>query len=469
MNVHERIAMEGDSRPRGNIRNMPRTAAKQRREHHCLPPTPPSSNEERWHPVNIEVEPERPAHLNCTVKNYLPPPPMDMSAFEWKSSNSERGRASDPDTIKNYMPPPLPSGEISCVTSAAAEEYQMDRMERSIRYMDYTYPHEGSGKDDSVMSWPLGEYCNRELQKPFYPPAICEAPRQYRNWSRLAKRFKFSDKDMPCAPNFLPAYKVRYIERDGLPLCIGEGTYGEVYVASLEGVKKPVCVKVFVHRGYAQDRRIMVEAARLTALNTTGSTPWCHGIVGVKEGVGYNRMAIVMDLIGDPSTFQTLTLYDLLCEARHNPGNLPEPVWADFNKELARKIQNVHQRGIIINDIKWDNIMLQWDQSTWRPVLIDMGNARYKERTTMYHLPPEGLAKALKEIPQLAPELYETWRCQEKSDVYSLGAVICFIGDHIGCDALWCIGDLCRLHRLEDRPDLNNVIHLLDGLSSTPS
>ena len=302
--------------------------------------------------------------------------------------------------------------------------------------------------------WPIAAMANiKPICPKTSPPNFCNRA--------INNAHGHSDKTMPREPTFLPAFRLRYDLREGRPVCLGAGSFGEVYVVSLEGVEKPVCVKVFTERSRETDHSILVEAAKLMALNDCDSTPWCYGVVGLTDCPGYKRLGIVMEFIGDPLTLRTVTLQDLLCTLEKRPGNLPEPDWTTFAKTLATKLQRVHQRGIVINDLKEDNIMLRWCENTWDPVLIDVGQACYQDRRVRYGLLSCEVEKALQDYPQLAPELLEKDFCCEKSDVYSLGRVLCRMGHICGSQNMWMLGRVCRVRGLEDRLDLTTVLYFL--------
>ena len=304
--------------------------------------------------------------------------------------------------------------------------------------------------------WPVAA-----MPPQYAKPSTASPPPLFSDRALATNAHGHSDKDMPSEPTFLPASRLRYSLCGGRPVCLGAGSFGEVYVVSLEGVDKPVCVKVFTERSLETDHSILVEAAKLMALNGCDSTPWCYGVVGLTDCPGYKRLGIVMEFIGDPLTLRTMTLQDLLGTLEKRPGNLPEPDWTTFAKTLATKLQGVHQRGIVINDLKEDNVMLRWCENTWDPVLIDVVQACFRDRRVHYGVLPYEVEKALQDYTQLAPELLEKDISSEKSDVYSLGRVLCRIAHICGSQNLWMLGRVCKVCGLEERLDLTTVLYFL--------
>ena len=64
-------------------------------------------------------------------------------------------------------------------------------------------------------------------------------------------------------------------------------------------------------------------------------------------------------------------------------------------------------------------------------------------------------------LPPARPELLEKDICCEKSDVYSLGRVLCRIAHICGSQNMWMLGRVCRVRGLEDRLDLTTVLYFL--------
>ena len=157
-----------------------------------------------------------------------------------------------------------------------------------------------------------------------------------------------------------------------LTSCVGKGGFGKVYNAVLLP-REPVCVKLF---DVSIDKtEIIKEAILLTVLNTSEATPRCRGIVLVQDR-DFHPIGIVQDVITcGLEGRNTLTLKELL-DLKETPA---DSIWSDLQSELRRRLQLVHDRGVAMNDISLQNILLQWDGKSYIPFFIDMGLAKYRD------------------------------------------------------------------------------------------
>ena len=57
--------------------------------------------------------------------------------------------------------------------------------------------------------------------------------------------------------------------------------------------------------------------------------------------------------------------------------------WVRIFKEIAEALQHVHDRGLLHNDVKSDNVIIT---DCFRPVLIDFGKSRKIENAKLYKL-----------------------------------------------------------------------------------
>ena len=85
-------------------------------------------------------------------------------------------------------------------------------------------------------------------------------------------------------------------------------------------------------------------------------------------------------------------------------------------KMLVDVVMQVHKKGIIHCDIKPSNIVVQEDG---RIVLIDFGTACYKKKT--------GDEMMFASRGYSAPELYHGGKVDEKTDIYSIGAILYYM------------------------------------------
>ena len=239
-------------------------------------------------------------------------------------------------------------------------------------------------------------------------------------------RFFISKRDPSLAeymPRMYGASDVQLVMgKDGRPRSIGGGNYSQCLAATFRG--RPAVVKLFRRTALSYEaiknplERVVLEACILRRLEDTKATPRCLGLVTLREGQFF-AMGIVQELVGEADSYRTLTLQALIDS---DPSQLKRasPDWTELGLQIALQVEKVHQCGVMLNDLKPDNIVLHWTGERWVPVLIDVGLATYQNTTSPYNR--EGLNRFLAKLPQVAPE---SWKgsVTEKSDCYGLGFV----------------------------------------------
>jgi serine/threonine protein kinase/tetratricopeptide (TPR) repeat protein len=202
--------------------------------------------------------------------------------------------------------------------------------------------------------------------------------------------------DAPAPPAVLGRYQVRR--------ALGQGGFGEVYLAHDTQLDRPVAIKV-LRAGpgppQAEGERFLQEARRLAQLRHPGIVT-VHD-VGVHEG----RVYIVSDYLDGPDLGRWLR--------DHRPA-WPEAV--RIAAAVADALAHAHARLIVHRDVKPANIVLTADRA---PVLVDFGlgldeaQAGGREKGlvsgTPWYMSPEQAAGT-------------AHRIDGRTDIYSLGVVL---------------------------------------------
>jgi serine/threonine protein kinase len=98
--------------------------------------------------------------------------------------------------------------------------------------------------------------------------------------------------------------------------------------------------------------------------------------------------------------------------------------WARVFMETADALQYVHDKGLLHNDIKGDNVVIT-KVLHFHPVLIDFGKCRTIKDAKLYKLNKEHQKIHLKKYWHIAPELVRgTHKQSYKSDVFSFGVML---------------------------------------------
>lgn len=193
---------------------------------------------------------------------------------------------------------------------------------------------------------------------------------------------------------------------------IGAGGMGEVYRAEDTKLGRPVALKLLPLQTAAEPERIerfRREARAVAALNH----PNIVTIYSVEEDDGAHFLT--MELIEGRSLAAVLGA----------EGPLPRPVFLEVAVALADAAAAAHSRGIVHRDLKPANLMLD---AEGRLKVLDFGLAKLVEGETDPHAETRSLVTALGQVvgtaPYMSPEQANGEPIDERSDVFSLGAVL---------------------------------------------
>jgi serine/threonine protein kinase len=217
---------------------------------------------------------------------------------------------------------------------------------------------------------------------------------------------------------------------------LGEGTYGEVYLARDTFLTHTVALKLL--KPLRIDRSRLLHEARTLVKVRHANVVAVHG-AEVHNGVA----GFWMDFI------QGQTLAEVI--AREGPRSAAEA--AILGQDLCKALAAVHATGIVHRDIKPQNVMRE---TGGRVVLMDFGAVELMDRTGESDTPRMGTPL------YLAPELFTPGvSATAQSDIYALGVLLFYLvtGSYpvqgTGIDDLVTSHSLGRRRHLADlRPDL---------------
>jgi Tol biopolymer transport system component/predicted Ser/Thr protein kinase len=195
---------------------------------------------------------------------------------------------------------------------------------------------------------------------------------------------------------------------------LGAGGMGEVYKATDTRLNRAVAIKVLPHHGAADPelrQRFEREAKTLAALSHAHICP-IHD-VGSQDGIDF----LVMEYLDG----ETL-------EQRLKRGALPLAQALQIGIQIADALTAAHRAGIIHRDLKPGNIML----TTSGAKLLDFGLAKLRptevatgmSRADTVSRPLTGQGTLLGTLHYMAPEQVEGKEADNRSDLFSFGAVV---------------------------------------------
>ena len=120
----------------------------------------------------------------------------------------------------------------------------------------------------------------------------------------------------------------------------------------------------------------------------------------------------------------------------------------------------MHDKGILHNDIKTDNILVDLKANDVRIYFIDFGQATFRSGGVLHF--DEGDNSDDTE-DYLAPEVCSGLQASPKSDIYSLGMIFADIADEF-CECLGQLADDMCEQEPAMRPTLEEVTEIIEEL-----
>lgn len=186
---------------------------------------------------------------------------------------------------------------------------------------------------------------------------------------------------------------------------IGSGTFGNVFLAKYWGIKTVVkeMKKGDVSREETErcKREVLHEAKILGSLGDHPNLPFLFGVLTERE-----PYAIVIQFLG--TVEESLTLQKVVHKRMLNKKST-----ANVFKEIAETFEHIHSRGIVHNDLKSNNVIIQRSHENYQPI-IDFGKSEEIRK----------LKVCRRTADYLAPEVREGKKQSPASDIFSFGNML---------------------------------------------
>ena len=216
---------------------------------------------------------------------------------------------------------------------------------------------------------------------------------------------------------------------------IGKGSFGKVFLRRYQDAA--VAVKVPYVSGDTKDQtddevntRIRASYARTTmealvhlTLAADGEPfPRLCGIVDI-EGVP----SLVLEFLGDKKTGK---VYSLSHAIKTQTPEFSRENWLEIVVDLIQGVKAMHEQGLLHNDLKANNVLLQFDKEAnrWRAYIIDMGKVSTFTMPIKHSKIPKGELEGYKGgtlFQHLAPEyILDLAPTSVTTDIYSLGKLL---------------------------------------------
>ena len=195
------------------------------------------------------------------------------------------------------------------------------------------------------------------------------------------------------------------IKTDDKP--IGSGTFGNVFLAMYRGMK--TVVKEMKKRDESRKeterckQEVLHEAKMLRSLGDHPNLPFLFGVLTERE-----PYAIVIQFLGTGE--ETLTLHKVVRKRM-----LHKKSTANVFKAIAETLEHIHSRGIVHNDLKSNNVIIQRENGgRFQPIIIDFGKSEEIKKLKAYR----------RKGDYLAPEVREGKKQSLGSDIFSFGKML---------------------------------------------
>lgn len=234
---------------------------------------------------------------------------------------------------------------------------------------------------------------------------------------------------------------------------LGHWAFGKCFMGYVGPIK--ACVKVF--RPEKECEAYLPREASFLSQFCHRNLPFLYGICDGTYKI------IVMSFHGYNG--KSCSIYTAL---KGRGGFFPELVendWKVILYGLIAALNYIHLKSVLHNDIKNDNVVIDWQDSNVRSVLVDFGKACKENDGRKYSLSDLDKKIYATQHPQLAPVLRDDLCKQSQAtDIYSVGRILSSISkqDKLSLPVLKSVIEKCLEYRSEQRPstsDLYAIFH----------
>ncbi|XP_021373830.1 uncharacterized protein LOC110463515 isoform X2 [Mizuhopecten yessoensis] len=233
---------------------------------------------------------------------------------------------------------------------------------------------------------------------------------------------------------------------------LGNGSYGFVYMA--EYYKNPlasICVKDF-DPDNSSTFDIYQETQTLLYLQSTQFVPKCYGLMESPITPISGAFALVQECFAGGCTLKNLIV--------NPPATFGKWNWVCIIYQLFHGLDIIHNKHVLINDIKTDNILVdvQGDElSNLRYIDLGLASFRCGHRLT-------GNPQYMAQFVHLAPEVRRGFFSTPASDVYSVGVIVNEIYSIFHIKELESIVDMTMKDNPARRDKCDHILQKLEGV-----
>ena len=196
---------------------------------------------------------------------------------------------------------------------------------------------------------------------------------------------------------------------------LGSGSFGTCYLAYYRGIS--VAVKEFKPRQTrSQDelkKDVLREAEMIGQLGDHRGLPLLFGVITKSP-----PLRLITQFHGEKNSCTTL-------HKAFKKLKLDKPSWQGILVNISEALGHIHKAGVLHNDLKSNNVVLEKRGEQWNPVVIDFGKARLiANPKPLMSLSSSAQEEYRRSYPHIAPEIVSGKGQQSvASDVFSFGRI----------------------------------------------
>ena len=298
---------------------------------------------------------------------------------------------------------------------------------------------------------------------------VIDPARERESFRRQLQRYPETITAMPCLPRFVSGAEIEYVttRRDeiGIPMLAGIGQYGCVYVARHVPSGQILTVKLLSNES-TSIYDLALEASIAQHLEVTTVVPNFWGVAVVEQDDRYLHYCLIQEYVGSVRTLEgydvnILVTINRLGQYFHRCTPLFDSVdWTALCCRIVSALNTIHKMGVVINDLKGDNILIKFQGATNHIFFIDFGMARYRtDLSVNYGLTTDREREEfLSRFFLTAPEIVFTGWCYKASDIYSLGWLLGSISVTCDLPQMRGIVDWCLRPLPSQRPTAKQLV-----------
>ena len=239
------------------------------------------------------------------------------------------------------------------------------------------------------------------------PPQLSDAqPKDILNWIKCNTN---NPDEYPKGMRVLSRQHINYVTNGcGDHVILGSGSYGDVFLCRLVETGNLVALKLMKVSSLSIGE-VIKECKMQFLFNFMNCTHLMYGVVGLEPSDVDMPLGILTEFIGDERTLRGYTLADVIYSQSkrreiNDSQSISKKEWLEICIRLAKCLKRIHQKNVVINDLKADNILMRRISNTWIPFFIDFGLADFHQCAAQIDVDPSNADVFLATYSHIAPE-----------------------------------------------------------------